>query len=40
LFTSILARLPVSAIIMGIVTGAVLYGGVVICLVMAKKRKP
>jgi hypothetical protein len=36
----VLARLPASAIVMGVVTGAILYGGIVICLVLAKKREP
>jgi hypothetical protein len=38
--TGVLVRLPASAVAMGIVTGVVLYGGIVICLVLAKKRKP
>jgi hypothetical protein len=40
LFTGILARLPASAIAMGIVTAAILYGGIVVCLVLARKREP
>jgi hypothetical protein len=40
LLIGILAKLPASAIAMGIVTGAILYGGIVICLVLAKKREP
>jgi hypothetical protein len=40
LLTGILAKLPASAIAMGIVTGVILYGGIVVCLVLAKKREP
>jgi len=40
LIASILAKLPASAIAMLIVTSAVLYGGIVLCIVMAIKRKP
>jgi hypothetical protein len=40
LLIGILARLPASAIAMGIITGGILYGGIVICLVLAKKREP
>lgn len=40
MITGILAKLPASAVAMGIVTGVVLYGGIVVCLVLAKKRKP
>lgn len=40
MLTPILAKLPGSAVAMGIVTGVVLYGGIVVCLVLAKKRKP
>ena len=40
MLTSILARLPASAIAMGIVTAVILYGGIVVCLVLAKKREP
>ena len=36
----ILAKLPASAVAMGIVTGIILYGGIVVCLVLAKKREP
>jgi hypothetical protein len=39
-FASILAKLPVSAIVMLIVASAVLYGGIVICIVLAIKREP
>ncbi len=40
MLTGILARLPASAVAMGIVTGVILYGGIVICLVLARKREP
>jgi len=40
LFASILAKLPASAIAMLLVTSAVLYGGIVVCIVLAIKRKP
>jgi hypothetical protein len=40
LLSVVLARLPASAIAMGVVTGTLLYGGLVVCLVLAKKRKP
>jgi len=40
LFASILAKLPASAIAMLIVTSVVLYGGIVVCVVLAIKRKP
>jgi hypothetical protein len=40
LFSSILGKLPASAIAMLIVTAAVLYGGIVVCIVLAIKRKP
>lgn len=40
MLTGILAKLPASAIALGIVTGVVLYGGIVVCLVLAKKREP
>lgn len=40
MLTGILAKLPASAIAMGIVTGVILYGGIVVCLVLAKKREP
>jgi hypothetical protein len=40
LLTGILVKLPASAVALGIVTGVVLYGGIVVCLVLAKKRKP
>jgi hypothetical protein len=40
LLICLLARLPAPAIAMGIVTGTLLYGGIVVCLVLAKKRKP
>jgi hypothetical protein len=40
LLTGILAKLPASAVAMGIVTAVILYGGIVVCLVLAKKREP
>jgi hypothetical protein len=40
LFAGILAKLPASAIAMLVVTSAVLYGGIVVCIVLAIKRKP
>jgi len=40
LLASILAKLPSSAIAMLVVTSIVLYGGIVVCIVMAIKRKP
>jgi hypothetical protein len=40
LFASILGKLPASAIAMLIVTSAVLYGGIVICIILAFKREP
>lgn len=40
MLTSILLKLPASAIALGIVTGVILYGGIVVCLVIAKKREP
>ena len=40
MFASILAKLPASAIAMLIVTSLVLYGGIVVCVVLAIKRKP
>jgi len=40
LLASILAKLPASAIAMLVVASTVLYGGLVVCIVMAIKRKP
>ena len=40
MLAAILGRLPVSAIVMLIVACAVLYGGLVVCIVLAKKREP
>jgi hypothetical protein len=40
LFASILAKLPASAIAMFVVTSVVIYGGIVVCVVLAIKRKP
>jgi len=40
LLAAILGRLPASAIVMLIVACTVLYGGVVLCIVLAIKRKP
>jgi len=37
---AILAKLPASAIAMLIVACAVLYGGLAVCIVLAKKREP
>ena len=37
---SLLCRLPASAIVMLIVASTVLYGGIVVCVVLAIKRKP
>ncbi len=40
MLASILAKLPASAIAMLVITSAVLYGGIVVCIVLAIKRKP
>jgi hypothetical protein len=40
MLASILAALPASAIAMLIITSTVLYGGIVVCVVLAIKRKP
>ena len=40
MLAGVLAKLPASAIAMLIVTSAVLYGGIVVCVVLAIKRKP
>jgi hypothetical protein len=40
MIASILGRLPASAIAMLVVTSVVLYGGIVVCIVLAKKREP
>ena len=40
MFASILAKLPASAIAMFVVTSVVIYGGIVVCVVLATKRKP
>ncbi len=37
---TLLGKLPASAIAMLIITSGVLYGGLVVCLVLAKKREP
>ncbi len=37
---SVLAKLPTSAIVMLVVTSLVLYGGIVVCIILAIKRKP
>jgi hypothetical protein len=38
--TTLLGKLPASAIAMFVVTSVVLYGGIIVCLVLAKKREP
>jgi hypothetical protein len=35
-----LGKLPASAIVMLVVTSVVIYGGIIVCLVLAKKREP
>jgi hypothetical protein len=40
LIATLLGKLPASAIAMLVVTSAVLYGGIVVCIVLAYKRKP
>jgi hypothetical protein len=40
LIAALLCKLPASAIAMLVVTSAVLYGGIVVCIVLAIKRKP
>jgi hypothetical protein len=40
MIASIVGRLPASAIAMLIVTSVVLYGGVIVCIVLARKREP
>jgi hypothetical protein len=40
LLAAIMGKLPASAIAMLIAASAVLYGGIVICIVLAIKRKP
>lgn len=40
MFAAILGKLPVSAVVMLIVACAVLYGGLAICIILAKKREP
>ena len=40
MLAAILGKLPVSAIVMLVIACAVLYGGLAICIVLAKKRKP
>jgi hypothetical protein len=40
MFTAILGKLPVSAVVMLIVACALLYGGLAICIILAKKREP
>lgn len=37
---ALLGKLPTSAIVMLVVTSVVLYGGLVVCLVLAKIREP
>jgi uncharacterized membrane protein len=36
----ILGKLPASAVVMLIVACAVLYGGLAVCIIIAKKREP
>ncbi len=40
MLASILAKLPASAVAMLVVTSVILYGGIVVCVVLAIKRKP
>jgi hypothetical protein len=40
LIATILGKLPVSAIIMLIIASTVLYGGLIVCIVLAIKREP
>lgn len=40
MLAAILGKLPLSAIVMLVVACAVLYGGLVVCIVLAKKREP
>jgi uncharacterized membrane protein len=37
---AILGKLPASAVVMLIVACAVLYGGLAVCIIIAKKREP
>jgi len=37
---TMLGRLPTSAIVMLVVASVVIYGGLIVCLVLAKKREP
>jgi hypothetical protein len=40
LIATLLAKLPVSAIVMLVVASTVLYGGLIVCIVLAIKREP
>ena len=40
MIATILGKLPASAIVMLVVTSVVIYGGIIVCLVLAKKRQP
>lgn len=40
MIATILGKLPASAIVMLVVTSVVIYGGIIVCLVLAKKREP
>lgn len=40
MITAILGKLPASAIAMLVVASVVLYGGIIVCLVLAVKREP
>ena len=40
MIATMLGKLPTSAIVMLVVTSVVIYGGIIVCLVLAKKREP
>ncbi|MFH1311802.1 MAG: MetS family NSS transporter small subunit [Candidatus Eisenbacteria bacterium] len=40
MIATMLGKLPASAIVMLVVTSVVLYGGIIVCLVLARKREP
>jgi hypothetical protein len=40
LIATILGKLPASAIVMLVIASAVLYGGLIVCIVLAIKREP
>ena len=40
MLATIMGKLPVSAIAMLVVASTILYGGIVVCIVVAIKRKP